>query len=35
MGAIFRDEIQAEMREEVEDVYGFRELEIRKTELLD
>lgn len=33
MGAIFRDELQQELREEVEDIYPFRELEVRKTEL--
>lgn len=35
MGSIFRDELQQELREEVEDIYPFRELEVRKTELRD
>lgn len=33
MGSIFRDEIQGELRDEVEDIYPFRELDVRKTEL--
>lgn len=35
MAAIFRDELQRELREEAEEIYPFRELEVRKTELLD
>ncbi len=35
MESIFRDELQTEMRDQAEDIYPFRELEVRKTELLE
>lgn len=33
MESIFRDELQADLRDAAEDIYPFRELEVRKTEL--
>ncbi len=35
MENIFMDEIQKDIREEAREIYPFRELEVRKTELLD
>ncbi len=35
MEEIFTDELQKELREEVNKIYPFRELEVRKTELLE
>ncbi|MFB6209643.1 MAG: hypothetical protein ABEJ56_05930 [Candidatus Nanohaloarchaea archaeon] len=35
MEQIFMDELQQELRDEVNDIYPFRELEVRKTELLE
>ncbi|MFB6213032.1 MAG: hypothetical protein ABEJ07_00485 [Candidatus Nanohaloarchaea archaeon] len=35
MEAVFRDELQEELRDVANDIYPFRDLEIRKTELLD
>jgi len=35
MKMIFQDRLQQELREEAEDIYPFKDLEVRKTELLE